>query len=66
MTEKEKHESYLNTVQTCIDIYGSLLKMSKNRLTENSGEWLHYQIRTYAAKKETAEDLKDYYNRLFK
>ena len=70
MTEKQKHNKFLNKIQSSINAYNVVLQDAlKARDTNNIkdlNDFYEGQVKKYRGKRDTAQELKDYYEYLFK
>lgn len=70
MTNEQKHIKFMNKIETSIYAYNEVLKdaiRSRDRNTiEDLKDFYDGQVQKYQGKKDTAQELKDYYEYLFK
>ena len=70
MTNEQKHIKFMHKLQSSIYAYDVVLKdaiKSRNRNNiEDLNDFYNGQVDKYQGKKDTAQELKDYYEYLFK
>ena len=70
MTTEQKHIKFMHKLQSSIYAYDVVLKdaiKSRNRNNiEDLNDFYDGQVQKYQGKKDTAQELKDYYEYLFK
>jgi len=70
MTTEQKHIKFMHKIQSSINAYDVVLEdaiKSRDRNTmEDLNDFYDGQVQKYQGKKDTAQELKDYYEYLFK
>ena len=70
MTNEQKHIKFMHKIQSSINAYEVVLEdaiRSRDRNTmEDLNDFYDGQVKKYQGKKDTAQELKDYYEYLFK
>ena len=70
MTSEQKHIKFMHKIQSSINAYNVVLEDAINARDRNTVEDLKDfydgQVKKYQGKKDTAQELKDYYEYLFK
>tara|TARA_Y100000356_G_C11205362_1_gene260194 strand:- start:477 stop:710 length:234 start_codon:yes stop_codon:yes gene_type:complete len=70
MTNDQKHIKFMHKLESSINAYDVVLedaiKSRDNNKIEDLNDFYDGQVKKYQGKKDTAQELKDYYEYLFK
>ena len=69
MTTEQKHIKFKNKIENSISVYNMVLqdalKAKETNKIEDLNDFYEGQVKLYRGKKETAQELKEYYEYLF-
>ena len=70
MTNEQKNTEFKNMIEVKLYAYGMVLqaaiKSRDNNKTEDLNDFYNGQVKMYQGKIDTVQELKDYYDKLFK